>query len=400
MIKNRYLMLFCAFAITCFLGVLYAWSVFVVPLETTFKWVRPETSLTFTLLMAFFCLGMLSSGKMLGKLGPSKTVFLGGALGGIGFFAASYTQSLIWLYISYGVVAGFGIGLANVVLTSVILRWFADKRGLASGILTAGIALGAFFLGAKTAPYFIREFGWEGTFRFLGIAYWVAVCPLAFFIRFPAQTAASAQATGKAAIWGYSLKEMLSVPTAWYLTLWLLFIHTGGLMVIGHIAPYAESLSFTPEIAAFVTGVLALANAGGRFLFGFLHDKLGRKPTLLINSVTIVAGLLTLALAPAKFGYSGLIGGVVVSGLAYGGSIPQLAALISAFFGPKNFTTNYAFAALASMVAAILGPYLGSQIMHSYSYKEAIVAAAIVSGISFIMALLVSEPKGGPSAEQ
>ena len=135
-------------------------------------------------------------------------------------------------------------------------------------------------------------------------------------------------------------------------------------------------------------------------MFGFLHDKLGRKPTLLINSVTIVAGLLTLALAPAKFGYSGLIGGVVVSGLAYGGSIPQLAALISAFFGPKNFTTNYAFAALASMVAAILGPYLGSQIMHSYSYKEAIVAAAIVSGISFIMALLVSEPKGGPSAEQ
>ena len=390
MIKNRYLMLLCGFILTCFLGVLYAWSVFVIPLEKAFSWARPETSLTFTLLMAFFCLGMLTSGQFVKRIGPSKTVLLGGLLGGVGFFSASYTSSLIWLYMSYGVIAGYGIGIANVVLTGVILRWFADKRGLASGILTAGIALGAFFLGSQTAPHLIREFGWDGTFRFLGISYWVVVCPLALLVRFPESTGGMA---ASAKVWGVGLKEMLKFPTAWYLTFWLLFVHTGGLMIIAHVSPYVESLEFTAEKAAFAMGVLALANAAGRFLFGFLHDKLGRKPTLVLNSLTIVGGLMALAYLPLSFGYSALMLGVIITGLAYGGSIPQLAALVSAFFGPRNFTTNYGFTALASMVGAFLGPYLGSKVQHAYSYKEAIICAAVVSGISLIMAFLIRDPK-------
>ena len=391
MIKNRYLMLFLAFIITFFLGVLYAWSVFVIPLEKAFGWVRPETSLTFTFLMAFFCLGMLVSGQFIKRFGPSRTVLLGGLLGGIGFFSASCTSSLVWLYVSYGVVAGFGIGVANVVLTSVILRWFADKRGFASGIMTAGLALGAFFLGAKTAPHLIAGFGWDGTFRFLGISYWVIICPLSFLIRFPS-VVPGAGAASSAEVWGVGLKEMLRIPSAWYLIFWLLFIHTGGLMIIAHVSPYVESLSFTHENAALAMGVLALANAAGRFLFGFLHDKLGRKPTMVLSSLTIVTGLLALAYLPANFGYNALLVGVVITGLAYGGSIPQLAAMVSAFFGPKNFTTNYGFAALASMAAAILGPYFGSKVQFAFNYKEAIICAAAVSGISLLMALLLKNP--------
>ena len=397
MFKNRYLMLSTAVVITLFLGVLYAWSVFVIPLEKAFGWVRPETSRTFTLLMTFFCLGMLCSGKVLAKIGPSKTVFLGGALGGVGFFAASYTSSLLWLYLTYGVIAGFGIGLANVVLTGVILRWFSDKRGFASGVLTAALALGAFFLGAKGAPIFLEKFGWEGTFRFLGIAYWVAVCPLSLLIRFPkageGPGANAASAANAVELWGYTPKEMLRVPTSWFLMFWLLFIHTGGLMLIGHIAPYVQSVGFSPEIAAFVVGVLALSNAAGRFTFGFLFDNLGRKPTMILNSITISTGLLVLAFLPAVWGYPALIVGVILSGMAYGGSIPQLAAMVSGFFGPKFFTTNYGVAALASMVAAFSGPLLAAEIMHKYSYKEAIVTAALISGFSLLMAILIRAPK-------
>lgn len=393
MIKNRYLMLFCGFIITCFLGVLYAWSIFVIPLETAFNWVRPQTSLTFTLLMAFFCLGMLASNQFIKRIGPSRTVLLGGVLGGIGFFAAGYTTSLLWLYISYGVIGGFGIGVSNVVLTSVILRWFADRRGFASGILTAGIALGAFVLGAKTAPHIISEFGWDGTFRFLGISYWVIVCPLALLIRYPDEMPGEGGDKPSTAVWGVGLKEMLKIPAARYLMCWLLFIHTGGLMIIAHVAPYAQSLEFDGGVAAFIMGVLALANAGGRFLFGFLHDKLGYKPTLILTSLTLGAGLLVLAYLPTGYTYGALLTGAIVTGLAYGGSIPQLAALVSGFFGPRNFTTNYGFVSLASMGAAILGPYFGSKIQHGFSYKEAIICAAVVSGLSLIMAMLVKDPK-------
>ncbi len=392
MIKNRYLMLFFGFVIACFLGVLYAWSVFVLPLEQSFGWRRPETQMTFSLLMAFFCLGMLSSGQVIKKVGPSLTVLSGGFLGGIGFFAASYTNSLVWLYVSYGVIAGFGIGLANVVLTSVILRWFADKRGFASGILTAGLALGTFFLGAKTAPYLIDRFGWEGTFRYLGIAYWVVICPLALLIRFP-KAETSVQSTGEKAVWGVGLKQMLKIPSAWYLTGWLLFIHTGGLMIIAHVAPYASSLGFTPETSAFMLGVLALANAAGRFLFGFLSDKLGRKPTLVLSSLTLICGLLILAFSPANIKYIALLVGVIITGLSYGGSIPQLATLVSAFFGPRNFTTNYGFIALASMVAALLGPYIGSQVAYNFNYQTAILCAAAVAGLSVVIALLIRNPQ-------
>ena len=395
MFKNRYLMLLTAVVITLFLGVLYAWSVFVIPLEKAFGWVRPETSRTFTLLMTFFCLGMLCSGRVMAKLGASKTVLLGGALGGIGFFAASYTSNLIWLYLTYGVIAGFGIGLSNVVLTGVILRWFSDKRGFASGILTAALALGAFFLGAKGAPIFLEKFGWEGTFRFLGIAYWVAVCPLSLLIRFPNPGEGPAQASNVNAteLWGYTPKEMLHMPTAWFLIFWLLSIHTGGLMLIGHASPYVQSVGFSPEIAAFVVGVLALSNAAGRFIFGFLFDNLGRKPTMILNSIAICTGLLVLAFLPAVWGYPALLAGVIISGMAYGGSIPQLAAMVSGFFGPKFFTTNYGVAALASMVAAFSGPLLAAEIMHRSSYKEAILTAALISGFSLVMAILIRAPK-------
>ncbi len=399
-VKNRYVILLVGFFIALLLGILYAWSVFVLPLEEAFGWQRPETSFTFTLLMAFFCLGMFTAGKVIARIGAARTAFLGGVLGGVGFFAASYTTSLVWLYVSYGVIAGYGIGLTNIVLTSVILRWFPDKRGMAGGILTSGLALGAFLLGAKTAPYFISEIGWQGTFKSIGIAYWVFICSLSLLMNYPKEPVADASASPAAAekLWGFSLKQMMASFSAWAVIFWLMFIHTGGLMVIGHIAPYGVSLGLSREEAAFVMGIFALANAAGRFLFGFMYDKLGRKPAMTLNSLAIAVGLLCLALLPLKIGYAGVMIGAILSGLAYGGSIPQLAATVSAFFGPRNFPTNYGFAALASLVAALLGPYLGSLVMQSSGYQEAILLGAGVSGISIVAALCLRQPRPLPEA--
>lgn len=90
-------------------GVLYAWSIFVVPLEQAFGWQRPETSLTFTFMITFFSLGMFAGGKLL-RFGPARAVQIGGALLCVGLLWASRIDSVIGLYLSYGVVSGFGIG--------------------------------------------------------------------------------------------------------------------------------------------------------------------------------------------------------------------------------------------------------------------------------------------------
>ncbi|MGL4208601.1 MAG: MFS transporter, partial [Candidatus Adiutrix sp.] len=118
------------------MGILYSWSVFVAPLEAMFGWSRSQTSLTFSLIMFFMGLGMFSGGKIMEKIGPVKSEMLGGFLLGSGFFLASYTTSLLWLYLTYGAMAGYGLGVANIVPISTAMRWFPDKKGLIGGLVT------------------------------------------------------------------------------------------------------------------------------------------------------------------------------------------------------------------------------------------------------------------------
>jgi OFA family oxalate/formate antiporter-like MFS transporter len=149
------------------LGAVYSWSVFRTPLAKQFGWSISEVTLTFTI--SIFALGIAAffGGLWLNRQGPRVVALAGGILYGFGVFLASFSyHKLWWLYLSYGVIGGSGVGLSYIVPVAVLLKWFPDRRGLITGIAVGGFGAGA-LVTAPLATFLIRQVGVMHTFAFL-----------------------------------------------------------------------------------------------------------------------------------------------------------------------------------------------------------------------------------------
>src|ERR1700737_4629933 len=166
------------------LGAVYAWSVFRAPLAKQFGWSISEITLTFTI--SIFVLGFAAffGGLWLNRKGPRIVALTGGALYGLGVFLASFTHSLSWLYLSYGVIGGIGLGLGYIVPVAVLVKWFPDRRGLITGIAVGGFGAGA-LVTAPLATWLIQSVGVLHTFAYLGIAFLVVTVASGYFMQNP-----------------------------------------------------------------------------------------------------------------------------------------------------------------------------------------------------------------------
>src|SRR5258708_508720 len=153
------------------LGSVYAWSVFRTPLATLFGWSIAEVTLTFTITIFVLGFSAFPGGLWLNRSGPRIVALTGGALYGAGVFLASFTDHrLWWLYLSYGVIGGIGLGFGYIVPVAVLVKWFPDRRGLITGIAVGGFGAGA-LVTAPVATRLIQGVGVLTTFAYLGAAY-------------------------------------------------------------------------------------------------------------------------------------------------------------------------------------------------------------------------------------
>src|SRR5881392_2883425 len=168
--NNRWVIAIAGVFFQIALGAVYAWSVFRVPLTKQFGWSISQVTLTFTI--SIFVLGFAAffGGLWLNRKGPRIVALTGGAFYGVGVFLASFTHSLAWLYISYGLIGGVGLGLGYIVPVAVLVKWFPDKRGLITGIAVGGFGAGA-LITAPVATRLIQSVGVLSTSAYLGIAY-------------------------------------------------------------------------------------------------------------------------------------------------------------------------------------------------------------------------------------
>ncbi len=396
---NRWLYVIIGFGISLILGLLYAWSIFVTPLERQFGWTRAQTSMAFTISIVFFVLGMVMGGRHSDKKGPRIVVSLGAVALAVGFFAASMAQNLSALYVSYGVLCGFGIGYANVVPMGVCMRWFPDRRGLISGILVMGFGLAAVILGS-TAGYVINTAGYEWAFRMFGILSLVFCLVGAQFLKFPPVGWAPAgmvqpTATAPAVTFvDYTWRQMFATSTWWVWWVFHVVILTGGLMIIGHVVPLAMETGLSNPTAVAAMAVFSLCNGLGRLAVGLLWDTVGRNRTMIVAAMCMLVGQLILGILVAHLGFPALIAAIVLIAVAYGGAIPISSSLISANFGPKNFGVNYGLSTTPLLIAAILGPYLGGYIRtETGGYDAAIAVSAALAVLGIVMGIIVRDPR-------
>src|SRR6266403_2255202 len=244
---SRWWRLVGALLMTLALGTLYAWSVFVAPLENEFGWKRAQTSNVFTIAVVTFATSLLIAGRLQDRFGPFWFSITGGALVSLGFFLCAYTSSLRFLFLCYGVLGGIGNGFGFATVAPVMAKWFPDKRGLAIGLALAG----SFLLRNPPEGYRRNE-----------------STPA------PASRVASSN-------YEFTPSEILRTP-AFYL-MWLGFGlgSSAGLLIISPLVPFARRQGIPGVALATMTlAVGAIGNVSGRILSGWLSDALGRLNTL------------------------------------------------------------------------------------------------------------------------
>src|ERR1700738_2439992 len=183
--KNRWSIAVAGVLLQIALGAVYAWSVFRVPLAKQFGCSVSEVTLTFTI--SIFVLGVAAffGGLWLNKKGPRVVALTGGFLYGLGVFLASFSANkLWWLYLSYGVIGGIGVGFAYIVPIAVLVKWFPDRRGLMTGIAVGGFGAGA-LVTAPVATRLIQSVGVLQTFAYIGIVFLVVSVVAGYFMQNP-----------------------------------------------------------------------------------------------------------------------------------------------------------------------------------------------------------------------
>jgi MFS transporter, OFA family, oxalate/formate antiporter len=380
------------------LGSLYAWSVFVLPLEQEFGWTRAQTSWVFTIAIVTFAVTFIFAGRMQDVRGPRLCAFLGAVLVSLGFFLASFTASLMYLYLIFAVVgAGNGFGYATPM--PVASKWFPDKRGLVVGLMVGGYGAGSAIIG-PVASSLIQSMGWRPTFRLLGglfvvmglIGTWLLTNPPAGYR--PRGWTPPATATARR---DFSTAEMLRTPQ--FYELWLAYClgATAGLMTISQLVPFARSAGLGPAAATFAITVGAFGNAGGRILSGWLSDMMGRLTTL---RVMVLASAVAM---PALFIWRQevLLFYIFVAAVywCYGTQLSVFASATADLYGTRNLGLNYGVLFTAWGAAGILGPMIAARVYDaSGGYRYAFYAASGLAVVAFVSLTLAKSAAAVPSA--
>jgi OFA family oxalate/formate antiporter-like MFS transporter len=381
------------------LGAVYAWSVFRAPLVKQFGWSISEVTLTFTISIFVLGLSAFLGGLWLNRKGPRVVAITGGILYGLGVFLASFSANkLWWLYLSYGLIGGIGLGLSYIVPVAVLVKWFPDRRGLITGIAVGGFGAGA-LITAPVATRLIQSVGVLNTFAYLGIAYLIVTVVASLFMRDPPEGwrpegwTPTASQTSQRAGRDYTLGEALKT-WQWYALWLLLFLNTfAGISIISQEAPiFQELVGVSAVVAASLVGIASIGNAFGRVFWAWVSDLISRRATFfamfglqvllfwLLPSVTAVS-LMT------------IITFVVL--MCYGGGFGTMPAFAADYFGSKNVGPIYGLMLTSWGCASAVGPLLIAYMRQSTgSYSGALHVIAGVMAISALVPILVSRPGG------
>ena len=394
---NRWWRVFGGVSMNLALGTLYAWSVFVAPLEKQFGWKRADTSMVFTIAVVVFAVSFVVAGRIQDKVGPLVCSIVGGILVSLGFFLCSFTTNLTYLYMCFGVIGGLGNGFGYATPIPVMAKWFPDKRGLAVGLAVGGYGAGSAIFGPLSQLKLIPAYGLATTFQILGAVFLVMTMVGALLLRnppagyrpfgwtpTPAQTAIAAK--------DLTPGEVLATP-AFYL-MWVAYALgcSAGLMVISQLVPFATSVGIAAASLTTMTLVVgACGNASGRILSAWMSDKLGR-----INVLRVMIGISMIA-TPLLY----ILGGnvallyllVFVVYWCYGTQLSVNGAAAADFWGTKNAGINYGMLFTAWGVAGVIGPRIGGVLYDRYhNYQAAFYAGAALAAVALICEISARQP--------
>ena len=378
------------------LGAVYAYSIFLKPVRDAFQGISAfQANLPFMVFLAFFSILMFFGGRFMEKMGPRKLGIIGGIIVGLGWLLSSFANNIWMLTLTYGVIAGSGVGLVYGCPVSMGAKWFPDKKGLAVGLMLAGFGGSALITG-KIASILIPSVGLPTTFAYFGIAFGIILVLLSLPFRFPEAgwtPAGWTPAAGAVAAANYAPGEMVKTSTFWGLFLCFLIGSIAGLMAIGISKPVGnEIIKISGETAATLVGIFAIFNAVGRPLFGFLTDKITPRNASILNLIMILAvsGIMIIAKEGDTTLYTVSFIGFW---LCLGGWLAIAPAATATFFGMKDYARNYGVVFFAYGLGAIVGGIISGQAKDVFgTYTVAFYPTAVLAVVGLVLTIALIKP--------
>ena len=379
-----------------FAGVLYAWSILKSPLAAEFGWGQSELALCFTLAMTFFCIGGLLGAHLSKRLGHRIALVSAGALAASGFVLTALLRDVpvLILYLTYGVLAGVGIGIAYNVVIATVSSFFPDKKGICSGCLMMGFGASALVLGNLADAMFKSSIGWRVTYIALGASILAVLSLAGILIGKPAlnapkaNNAQSAQESDREEL---TSRQMLCRPSFWMAFLCISFLAAVGSSVISFAKDIALSVNAPETLAVSLVGVLSVCNGIGRIITGAVFDVIGcRKTMICANIFTICAALVTL-IAVMSSSLVLCIIGVCLTGISYGSCPTITSAFTSSFYGLKYFSSNMALMTFTVMVGSLIATASNKVLELSGGYAVTFVMLLALTFVALVLNLFIKK---------
>jgi len=398
--KKRWLILALGILVNICQGGAYAFGVFRAPLAgllgVTPK--DPGLALAFSLMLACLPVGMLLSGKIVDKSGPKLVILVGGLVLGAGFFLSGFTSSFMWLWITMGVMTSLGSGMAYGAVVSTAVRWFPDRRGLASGLAVSALGIGTLIISGVAPMIMGPDVATDPSrvlvaLKTLGVIFTVVIAASSFLMAsppagyLPEGFVPKATGTGSIAP-DVSWTTMVGTGRFWFLFVMYLLGVAPGFMLLPSIKALAEPI-MAPALTLLVTGIVAgLSNSFGRMFWGAVSDKLTRIYAIVLMFAVSSAFMFLMPIMMDKS--VTMVPAMVLVLLCYGGYLGIFPSLCAESFGGKNMSVNYGVLFISFSISGLLAPQVMARVDGPVT---AFMIAGIVAfvGMAFAIAGLMQE---------
>ena len=372
----------------------YAWTLFAEPMVKAHAaqgWSLSEVQWGFGLFIAAGTWAMPFFASYIDKIGPRFFMIASGLLCAVGWGALGYVPNLLSFYVLF-CIAGIGVACVYACGVSTAVKWFPDKRGIASGIITAGYGGGAFLFN-PIFDYLIQSIGYSDTFIWTGITHGALIALSGLVMVNPPATYKVAAAAAKPNVRRHDLQftygEMLRTPQFYFLFVAMLSVAIGGLMVTASVKPVATDFGISHAALTVALVLYPLANALSRILWGSVSDSFGRERTMFVAFLLQAIFLLALTTL-GRQGDAIWVALVALVFLTWGELYVLFPAVLADLYGSKNSAGNYAFLYSAKGFAALIGGGLATNLFEmTGTWDYAFFASAALALLSAFMALYV-----------
>jgi MFS family permease len=377
------------------LGTVYSWSIFRTPLQNELGLSATQSLLPYTCALFFYAATMPVAGFYIPRLGTRITAAIGGIVVGLGYILSSFATEIGALILTYGLIAGIGVGIVYGVPMVVASRWFPDQKGLAVGLTIVGFGLSP-LITAPLANQLITTYTVRPTLRLLGMAFMVIILAISLTLKLPPQGWHPQKKTATTqAVSALPYPENLFKTRSFY-ALWFCYgIGTlVGLSAIGISSPVGqEIIHISPTTAASSVSLFAVFNGVSRPLFGWLSDRFKPQYIAVFSYTLILIACILMSRAQA--------GQVITYLTAFclfwfclGGWLAMAPTLTLRFFNPDHYAQNYGIVFTAYGVGALLGTLVTGRIrdvLGSYNYVFYPMAGLAIIGIVISLLFLKRE---------